>query len=120
MKSQVMSLAWKIFKNEKNDVTFSEALKFAWKAVKRQNMADDFYFFRSSNVKFQGVKKWFAEKEFRGRNKKDLAFMSVSAISAISAISVKGLVEETDKAVKLEIVTPYGISAKWYPKSVIA
>ena len=26
MKSQVMSLAWKIFKNEKNDVTFSEAL----------------------------------------------------------------------------------------------
>lgn len=93
---------------------FSEALKFAWKAVKRQNMADDFYFFRSSNVKFQGVKKWFAEKEFRGRNKKDLAFMSVSAIS------VKGLVEETDKAVKLEIVTPYGVSAKWYPKSVIA
>lgn len=81
-----MSLAWKIFKNEKNDVTFSEALKFAW----------------------------FAEKEFRGRNKKDLAFMSVSAIS------VKGLVEETDKAVKLEIVTPYGVSAKWYPKSVIA
>ena len=57
-----MSLAWKIFKNEKNDVTFSEALKFAWKAVKRQNMADDFYFFHSSNVKFQGVKKWFAEK----------------------------------------------------------
>lgn len=114
MKSQVMSLAWKIFKNEKNDVTFSEALKFAWKAVKRQNMSDDFYFFRSSNVKFQGVKKWFAEKEFRGRNKKDLAFMSVSAIS------VKGLVEETDKAVKLEIVTPYGVSAKWYPKSVIA
>lgn len=114
MKSQVMSLAWKIFKNEKNDVTFSEALKFAWKAVKRQNMADDFYFFRSSNVKFQGVKKWFAEKEFRGLNKKDLAFMSVSAIS------IKGLVEETDKAVKLEIVTPYGVSAKWYPKSVIA
>ena len=109
-----MSLAWKIFKNEKNDVTFSEALKFAWKAVKRQNMADDFYFFRSSNVKFQGVKKWFAEKEFRGSDKKDLAFMSVSAIS------VKELVEETDKAVKLEIVTPYGVSAKWYPKSVIA
>jgi len=101
MKSQVMSLAWKIFKNEKNDVTFSEALKVAWKAVKRQNMADDFYFFRSSNIKFQGVKKWFAEKEFRGRN-------------------IKGLVEETDKAVKLEIVTPYGVSAKWYPKSVIA
>ena len=114
MKSQVMSLAWKIFKNEKNDVTFSEALKVAWKAVKRQNMADDFYFFRSSNVKFQGVKKWFAEKEFCGRNKKDLAFMSVSAIS------LKVLVEETDKAVKLEIVTPYGVSAKWYPKSVIA
>ena len=109
-----MSLAWKIFKNEKNDVTFSEALKFAWKAVKRQNMADDFYFFRSSNVKFQGVKKWFAEKEFRGLNKKDLAFMSVTAIS------IKGLVEVTDKAVKLEILTPYGVSAKWYPKSVIA
>ncbi|EQC76573.1 hypothetical protein HSISS2_859 [Streptococcus sp. HSISS2] len=35
----------------KNDVTFSEALKVAWKAVKRQNMADDFYFFRSSNIK---------------------------------------------------------------------
>ena len=114
MKTQLMRLAQKIYKNEKNDVTFSEALKFAWKAVKRQNMTDDFYFFRSSNVKFQGVKKWFAEKEFRGHNKKDLAFMSVSAIS------VKGLVEETDKAVKLEIVTPYGVSAKWYPKSVIA
>ena len=48
MKSQVMTLAWKIFKNEKNDVTFSEALKLAWKVVKRQNMADDFYFFHSS------------------------------------------------------------------------
>jgi hypothetical protein len=114
MKSQVMSLAWKIFKNEKNDVTFSTALKLAWKTVKRQQMADDFYFFRSSNVKFQGVKKWFAEKEFYGRNKKDLAFMSVTAIS------VKDLVEETEKAVKLEIVTPYGISTKWYPKSVLA
>ena len=114
MKSQVMSLAWKIFKNEKNDVTFSTALKLAWKTVKRQHMADDFYFFRSSNVKFQGVKKWFAEKEFYGRNKKDLAFMSVTAIS------VKDLVEETEKAVKLEIVTPYGTSTKWYPKSVLA
>ncbi|WP_295369180.1 hypothetical protein [uncultured Streptococcus sp.] len=114
MKSQVMTLAWKIFRNEKNDVTFSTALKFAWKTVKRQHMADDFYFFRSSNVKFQGVKKWFAEKEFHGRNKKDLAFMSVTAIS------VKDLVEETEKAVKLEIVTPYGISTKWYPKSVLA
>lgn len=114
MKSQVMSLAWKIFKNEKNDVTFSTALKLAWKTVKRQRMADDFYFFRSSNVKFQGVKKWFAEKEFYGRNKKDLAFMSVTAIS------VKDLVEETEKAVKLGIVTPYGISTKWYPKSVLA
>ena len=50
MKSQVMTLAWKIFKNEKNDVTFSEALKLAWKVVKRQNMADDFYFFQSSNL----------------------------------------------------------------------
>lgn len=39
---------------------------------------------------------------------------------SVSAISIKGLVEETDKAVKLEIVTPYGVSAKWYPKSVIA
>lgn len=114
MKSQVMTLAWKIFRNEKNDVTFSTALKFAWKTVKRQHMADDFYFFRSSNVKFQGVKKWFAEKEFHGRNKKDFAFMSVTAIS------VKDLVEETEKAVKLEIVTPYGISTKWYPKSVLA
>lgn len=114
MKSQVMSLAWKIFKNEKNDVTFSTALKLAWKTVKRQYMADDFYFFRSSNVKFQGVKKWFAEKEFYGRNKKDLAFMSVTAIS------VKDLIEETEKAVKLEIVTPYGVSTKWYPKSVLA
>lgn len=114
MKSQVMKLAWKIFRNEKNDVTFSVALKYAWKAIKRQSMADDFYFFHSSNVKFQGVKKWFAEKEFCGRNKKDLAFMSVTAIS------VKGLVEETQKAVKLEIVTPYGTTTKWYPKSVIA
>lgn len=114
MKSQVMTLAWKIFKNEKNNVTFSEALKLAWKVVKRQNMADDFYFFHSSNVKFQGVKKWFAEKEFYGRNKKDLAFMSVSAIS------INKLLEETEKAVKLEIVTPYGTSAKWYPKSVLA
>lgn len=109
-----MSLAWKIFKNEKNDVTFSTALKLAWKTVKRQHMTDDFYFFRSSNVKFQGVKKWFAEKEFYGRNKKDLAFMSVTAVS------VKDLVEETEKAVKLEIVTPYGTSTKWYPKSVLA
>ncbi len=49
----------------KNDVTFSTALKLAWKTVKRQYMADDFYFFRSSNVKFQGVKKWFAEKNLR-------------------------------------------------------
>ena len=114
MKSQVMTLAWKIFKNEKNDVTFSEALKLAWKTVKRQNMADDFYFFHSSNVKFQGVKKWFAEKEFYGPNKKDLAFMSVSAIS------INELLEETEKAVKLEIVTPYGTSTKWYPKSVLA
>lgn len=114
MKSQVMTLAWKIFKNEKNDVTFSEALKLAWKVVKRQNMADDFYFFHSSNVKFQGVKKWFAEKEFSGRNKKDLAFMSVRSIS------INSLLEETDKAVKLEIATPYGTSAKWYPKSVLA
>lgn len=113
MKSQVMTLAWKIFKNEKNDVTFSEALKLAWKVVKHQNMADDFYFFQSSSVKFQGVKKWFAEKEFYGRNKKDLAFMSVRSIS------INSLLEETDKAVKLEIATPYGISAKWYPKSVL-
>mgnify|MGYP000876767405 FL=1 len=114
MKSQVMTLAWKIFKNEKNDVTFSEALKLAWKVVKHQNMADDFYFFQSSNVKFQGVKKWFAEKEFYGRNKKDLAFMSVRSIS------INSLLEETEKAVKLEITTPYGISTKWYPKSVLA
>lgn len=114
MKSQVMTLAWKIFKNEKNDVTFSEALKLAWKVVKRQNMADDIYFFQSSNVKFQGVKKWFAEKEFFGRNKKDLAFMSVRSIS------INSLLEETEKAVKLEITTPYGISTKWYPKSVLA
>lgn len=78
------------------------------------NMQADYYLFASSNTKFQGVKKWFAEKEFVGRNKKDLAYMSVTAMK------VNGIIEETAKAVKLEIVTPYGTSVKWYPKSVIA
>ena len=39
---------------------------------------------------------------------------------SVSAISINELLEETEKAVKLEIVTPYGTSAKWYPKSVLA
>ena len=99
MKSQVMTLAWKIFKNEKNDVTFSEALKLAWKIVKRQNMADDFYFFHSSNVKFKELRNGSLRKNFTDANKKELAFMSVSAIS------INELLEETEKAVKLEIVT---------------
>lgn len=117
MKSQVMKLAWKIFRNEKNQakgITWSVALKTAWATVKRMSMQADYYFFASSNTKFQGVKKWFAEKEFKGRGKKDLACMSVTAVK------VNGIVAETSKAVQLEIVTPYGVSTKWYPKSVIA
>lgn len=117
MKSQVMKLAWKIFRNEKNQakgITWSTALKTAWSTVKRMSMQADYYFFASSKTKFQGVKKWFAEKEFKGRGKKDLASMSVTAVK------VNGIVAETSKAVQLEIATPYGVSTKWYPKSVIA
>lgn len=117
MKSQVMKLAWKIYRNEKNQakgITWSESLKAAWSAVKRMAMQNDYYFFASSNTKFQGVKKWFAEKEFNGRNKKNMAFMSVTALK------INRILEETKKAVKFEIVTPYGVSEKWFPKSVIA
>lgn len=110
MSKKVETLAKKIAKV--NNLPMEEALKIAEKALAIKEEQKDFYLFNNSETPYKGVKKWFAEKEFHG-DKKLLGEMSVVFISITS------VVEESEKAVKLAIQTPYGASEKWYPKSVL-
>lgn len=110
MSKKVETLAKQIAKA--NNLPMEEAVKIAEQALAVKEEQNDFYLFDNSETPYKGVKKWFAEKEFKG-DKKLLGEMSVEFISITS------VVEESEKAVKLAIKTPYGESQKWYPKSVL-
>lgn len=99
-----------------NNIPLDKAEEIAKKVstLQKEKAKDEqeFYLFHESNLKYKGVTKWFAEKQFKG-DKKLLGEMSVTFISILA------VEEETEKAVKLTTKTPYGESSQWFPKSVL-
>lgn len=112
--TKIQKLAEKIV--NVNKVSIEEALRIAEKALDVQSeesaINKDYYQFSDSNTIYKGVKKWFAEKQFFG-DKKSLGEISITFIKILNVL------KETEKAVQLEVETPYGNSAQWYPKSVL-
>lgn len=112
--TKVQELAKKIA--NANNIEMDKALEIAKKAlnIKEETKAieKEYYLFNDSETTYKGVKKWFAEKQFFG-DKKTLGEISITFIKIVNVL------KETEKAVQLEVETPYGISSQWYPKSVL-
>lgn len=112
--TKVQELAKKIAKV--NNIEMDKALEIAKKSLNIQEetkeIEKEYYLFNDSEVSYKGVKRWFAEKQFFG-DTKNLGEISITFIKILNVL------KETEKAVQLEVETPYGTTSQWYPKSVL-
>lgn len=98
-KSEIMSTAWKVFKNESNNVSFSEALKLAWMVAKdavKDNEVTKAVRWAIKKVKENTISKY-------GHSFTALDMVEVNDIQSLDSFEGKNIFAKAIKAVWAEI-----------------